>query len=56
MKVLIKAFLNDESGGAAIEYGLIVAFLGIGIILSLTNIRDGLSALTKTVTDELSSN
>lgn len=37
MKTLIR-FLKDESGATAIEYGLIVALIVIGIIASVQSI------------------
>ncbi|HEY3636515.1 MAG TPA: Flp family type IVb pilin [Rhizomicrobium sp.] len=40
MKSLFAAFLSDESGVTAIEYGLIAALIGIVIISALAN--DGL--------------
>lgn len=44
MKTL-NQFIADESGATAIEYGLIAAVVGVGIIAALTNLRDGLSTL-----------
>ena len=32
MAALMKKFLKDESGGTAIEYGLIASLISIGII------------------------
>ena len=31
----VKAFLNNESGATAIEYGLIASLIGVGIIGAL---------------------
>ncbi len=42
MKAIIKRFASDESGATAIEYGLIAAIVGVGIILGLQTLRDGL--------------
>lgn len=39
MKTLMR-FLKDESGATAIEYGLIVVLIVIGIIASLTTISN----------------
>jgi pilus assembly protein Flp/PilA len=39
---MIKAFIADDSGATAIEYGLIVALIAIGIIASLQNVRSAL--------------
>lgn len=41
MKMLF-AFLEDENGATAIEYGLIAAIVCIGIISSLTVMRNEL--------------
>lgn len=38
-------FAADDHGATAIEYGLITAIIGIGIVLSLTVLRDSLIAL-----------
>ncbi len=35
-------FLKDESGATAIEYGLIAALVGVGIIVALGAMRDEL--------------
>jgi pilus assembly protein Flp/PilA len=42
MKSLFSRFVKDESGATAIEYGLIAAIVGIGIIAALTNLRANL--------------
>jgi pilus assembly protein Flp/PilA len=47
----LKHFLRCDSGATAIEYGLIAALLGIGIIASLTNFRDGLNNVLVNVND-----
>ncbi len=41
----IFAFAKDESGATAIEYGLIAAVVGVGIIAGLGQLRDGLNTL-----------
>jgi pilus assembly protein Flp/PilA len=43
MANLVSRFTNDESGATAIEYGLIAAIIGVGIIVSLGLLEDGLS-------------
>ena len=35
MKTFLARFAQDESGATAIEYGLIAAFVGVGIIAGL---------------------
>ncbi|WP_294640387.1 Flp family type IVb pilin [uncultured Aureimonas sp.] len=38
-------FLADRSGATAIEYGLIVALVGIALLVGLGDTRDGVSAM-----------
>jgi pilus assembly protein Flp/PilA len=45
MKTFLARFAENESGATAIEYGLIAAFVGVGIIAGLTQLRAGLNAL-----------
>jgi len=40
----IKNFINDESGATAIEYGLIVALIALGIVGALTTVGDNLTS------------
>ncbi|VAW46975.1 Flp pilus assembly protein, pilin Flp [hydrothermal vent metagenome] len=44
MKTL-KNFINDESGATAIEYGLIAALIGVGIIVAATALGGSLTDL-----------
>ena len=53
MKSIVKRFANDESGATAIEYGLIAAIVGVGIIVGLGNLKDGLNTLFGDVKTEL---
>jgi pilus assembly protein Flp/PilA len=53
MKTFVARFVNDESGATAIEYGLIAAIVGVGIIVSLGLLRDGLVGTFTKVTTEL---
>jgi pilus assembly protein Flp/PilA len=53
MKSIVKRFASDESGATAIEYGLIAAIVGIGIIVGLGNLKDGLNNLFNNVQTEL---
>lgn len=50
---MFSRFMNDESGATAIEYGLIAAIVGIGIITGLQNVRTELQATLTTVETEL---
>ena len=47
-------FLRDDTGATAIEYGLIAAIVGIGIIVGLGALRDGLNNLFNNVKTQLS--
>ena len=42
---MIKAFLQDESGATAIEYGLIAGLVAVAIIAALTALGSSLSDL-----------
>jgi pilus assembly protein Flp/PilA len=53
MKSIVKRFASDESGATAIEYGLIAAIVGVGIIVGLGTLRDGLNNLFTNVSTEL---
>ena len=46
-------FAQDESGATAIEYGLIAAIVGVGIVTGLTQLRGGLNGLFATVNTNL---
>lgn len=51
---IFSRFMNDESGATAIEYGLIAAIVGIGIIAGLQNVRSGLQNTFNSVNSSLS--
>ncbi len=53
MKALITRFKKDEFGVTAIEYGLIAAIVGVGIIVGLTNLSTGLNTLFNNVNTNL---
>jgi pilus assembly protein Flp/PilA len=53
MKTFLARFAQDESGVTAIEYGLIAAFIGVGIITGLGPLRTGLNALFAEVNTNL---
>jgi pilus assembly protein Flp/PilA len=53
MKTFLARFAQDESGATAIEYGLIAAIVGVGIIAGLGNLKDGLNDLFGDVQTEL---
>lgn len=41
----VKAFVADENGVTAIEYGLIAALIGVAIAAAATNVGDELKSL-----------
>ncbi|MCP8938967.1 Flp family type IVb pilin [Alsobacter sp. SYSU M60028] len=43
MTSMIKRFIRNESGATAIEYGLIAAIIGVGLIVSMQALRDNLN-------------
>jgi pilus assembly protein Flp/PilA len=53
MKTVIARFTKDESGATAIEYGLIAAIVGIGIVVGLTQLQTGLNTLFGNVNTQL---
>ncbi|MEQ1717600.1 MAG: Flp family type IVb pilin [Hyphomicrobium sp.] len=53
MKNIVSQFVNDESGATAIEYGLIAALVGVGIIAALQNLRTDLQNTFSAVSTEL---
>ena len=53
MTKFITKFAQDESGATAIEYGLIAAIVGVGIIVGLEGLRDSLKDTFKAVGDTL---
>ncbi len=52
---LLNRFSRDQSGATAIEYGLIAAIIGVGIVASLSNIRDAYTALYNKINNGLNS-
>jgi pilus assembly protein Flp/PilA len=55
MTNLFSRFLKDESGATAIEYGLIAAIVGVGIIVGLEPLTTALNGTFGTVATELNS-
>ena len=53
MKKHLANFLSDESGATAIEYALIAAIIGIGIIGSLRTVTPELNAVFTDSADAL---
>lgn len=50
-----KAFVRDEDGVTAIEYGLIAALIALGIVAALTAIGTDLSTVFSTIASSLDS-
>ena len=48
MQNLFARFVSDESGATAIEYGLIAAIVGVGIIASLQTLKSALNTTFNT--------
>ncbi len=53
MKTLLTRFAEDASGATAIEYGLIAAIVGVGIIVGLTQLQSGLNTLFGNINTQL---
>ena len=49
----VQAFINDEDGATAIEYGLIAALIAVAIVGSLTQVQTKLIALFQDVANKL---
>ncbi len=45
IQVQVSRFAADESGATAIEYGLIAAVIAMGIIMAMTALGGGVSAM-----------
>jgi len=54
MTNFLSRFMKDESGATAIEYGLIAAIVGVGIIASLNVLQTGLDGIFSHVGNTLS--
>lgn len=54
MNKLLARFGKDESGATAIEYALIAAIVGIGIITALIQMKNQLNTTFETVETALS--
>lgn len=55
MKTLFARFAKDESGATAIEYGLIAAIIGVGLVAALTGLKNNLSGKFNEVGTKLNS-
>ena len=55
MPRLMTRFASDESGATAIEYGLIAALLGVGLIAAARGLGSQISATFNTVSTTMQS-
>ena len=53
MKNLFARFAKDESGATAIEYGLLAALIGVGIIVAATPLGTKISSTFEFVSGKL---
>jgi pilus assembly protein Flp/PilA len=51
--MILRKFLQDESGATAIEYGLIAAAISVAIIVVVGEIGEHLTGTFETIRDEL---
>jgi len=49
MRNLFSAFISDESGATAIEYGLIAAIVSVGLIAALSSLKSNLQTTYNTI-------
>ncbi|MGQ7829280.1 Flp family type IVb pilin [Altererythrobacter sp. Z27] len=50
---MLRAILSDEQGATAIEYGLIVALIAIGLITALNSMGTQIEGTFNTVSDTM---
>lgn len=55
MQATFARFVKDESGATAIEYGLIAAIIGVGIVTSLQGLQSALKGTFNSVSSNLTS-
>ena len=53
VKNIIRSYLDDESGATAIEYGLIAALIGVGIIAGARAMSGSMNGLFTDVDNDL---
>jgi pilus assembly protein Flp/PilA len=53
MRRIAKKFFKSEAGATAIEYGLIAAIVGVGIVTAITTMRNDLRTTFGKVSTEL---
>ena len=53
VKNIMRSYLDDESGATAIEYGLIAALIGVGIIAGARAMSGSMNGLFTDVDNDL---
>jgi pilus assembly protein Flp/PilA len=53
MKSLFNRFVKNESGATAIEYALIAAIIGVGIVVALGGLKDQLNTTFNTAASKM---
>ena len=53
LKNLISSYVSDDSGATAIEYGLIAALIGVGIIVGAKAMGGSINGLFSDVDNDL---
>ena len=54
LRGLLKGWLNDDAGATAIEYGLIAAIIGLGLVMGMEQFRTGMWDLYNNIKDGMS--
>ncbi|HSX76753.1 MAG TPA: Flp family type IVb pilin [Shinella sp.] len=55
VRTLLKSFCGDRAGGTAIEYGLLLALISIGLVAGLEAFGNGLSETLTTLSNTIDS-
>jgi pilus assembly protein Flp/PilA len=53
MRLLVRRFLNDDSGATAIEYGLIAAGIAVAIITAVNTLGTNLNTTFTSISTQL---
>lgn len=53
MKTLVCAFISDESGATAIEYGLIASLIAVAVIMGAKALGSQINSTFNTVTNTM---
>ncbi len=53
MRTFLKSFIRDESGAAAAEYALILAIVGAGIAVAVSNLGTAISTAINTAQSKI---